>query len=150
MCATQLVDSSFRAPHLPDAARTRLCLERKILRSIRDVIGSKMPSIKAVVIGGDFNTNHDQACSRLKEHSISSQMVHPFLRSQTAPGSSRRRSNLRATTVRSALVQRTECRQQCNRQSDAHQPFTRCCDRVYHATGNVIERKSTRAIFKEF
>jgi hypothetical protein len=36
MRATQLVDSSFRAPHLPDAAGTRLCLGRMILRSIRD------------------------------------------------------------------------------------------------------------------
>jgi hypothetical protein len=27
MRATQLVDSSFRAPHLPDAAGTRLCLD---------------------------------------------------------------------------------------------------------------------------
>jgi hypothetical protein len=34
MRATRLVDSSFRAPHLPDDAGTRLCLGRTILRSI--------------------------------------------------------------------------------------------------------------------
>jgi len=28
---------------------------------IHDVIGTTMPTIKGVVIGGDFNTNHDQA-----------------------------------------------------------------------------------------
>jgi hypothetical protein len=52
MRATQLVDSSFRAPHPPDAAGTRLCLGQMILRSIRNVIETKMPSIKMVVIGG--------------------------------------------------------------------------------------------------
>jgi endonuclease/exonuclease/phosphatase family metal-dependent hydrolase len=31
------------------------------LTHVHDVIGSTMPSIKAVVIGGDFNTNHYQA-----------------------------------------------------------------------------------------
>jgi hypothetical protein len=36
MRATQLLDSSFRAPHLPDDAGTRLCLGRTILRSILD------------------------------------------------------------------------------------------------------------------
>jgi hypothetical protein len=35
MRATRLVDSSFCAPHLPDAAGTRLCLGRTILQSIR-------------------------------------------------------------------------------------------------------------------
>jgi hypothetical protein len=36
MRATRLVDSSFRAPHLPDAAGTRFCLGPTILRPIRD------------------------------------------------------------------------------------------------------------------
>src|SRR4029453_10428155 len=36
MPATLLVDSSFRAPHLTDAAGTRLCLGRTLLRFIRD------------------------------------------------------------------------------------------------------------------
>jgi hypothetical protein len=36
MRATRLVDSSFRAPHLPDDAGTRLCLGHTILRSILD------------------------------------------------------------------------------------------------------------------
>jgi endonuclease/exonuclease/phosphatase family metal-dependent hydrolase len=33
----------------------------QLLVHIRDVIGTTMPTIKSVVIAGDFNTNHDQA-----------------------------------------------------------------------------------------
>jgi len=33
----------------------------QLLAHIRDVVGTKMPMIKAVVVGGDCNTNHDQA-----------------------------------------------------------------------------------------
>jgi endonuclease/exonuclease/phosphatase family metal-dependent hydrolase len=33
----------------------------QLLTHVRDVIGMRMPTIKGVVIGGDFNTNHDQA-----------------------------------------------------------------------------------------
>src|SRR6266850_153182 len=33
----------------------------QLLTHIHDVIGTTMPIIKGVVIGGDFNTNHDQA-----------------------------------------------------------------------------------------
>jgi len=33
----------------------------QLLTHIRDVIGTRMPTIKGVVIGGDFKTNHDQA-----------------------------------------------------------------------------------------
>jgi endonuclease/exonuclease/phosphatase family metal-dependent hydrolase len=32
----------------------------QLLTHVHDVIGSTIPSIKGVVIGGDFNTNHDQ------------------------------------------------------------------------------------------
>jgi endonuclease/exonuclease/phosphatase family metal-dependent hydrolase len=32
----------------------------QLLTHVHDVIGITMPSIKSVVIGGDFNTNHDQ------------------------------------------------------------------------------------------
>ena len=32
----------------------------QLLTHVREVIGSTMPSVKGVVIGGDFNTNHDQ------------------------------------------------------------------------------------------
>jgi endonuclease/exonuclease/phosphatase family metal-dependent hydrolase len=32
----------------------------QLFTHVHDVIGSTMPSIKGVVIGGDFNTNHDQ------------------------------------------------------------------------------------------
>ena len=33
----------------------------QLLTHIHDVIGTTMPTIKRVVIGGDFNTNHGQA-----------------------------------------------------------------------------------------
>jgi endonuclease/exonuclease/phosphatase (EEP) superfamily protein YafD len=33
----------------------------QLLAHIHEVIGTTMPTIKGVVIGGDFNTNHDQA-----------------------------------------------------------------------------------------
>jgi len=32
----------------------------QLLTHIYDVLGTTMPAIKGVVIGGDFNTNHDQ------------------------------------------------------------------------------------------
>jgi endonuclease/exonuclease/phosphatase (EEP) superfamily protein YafD len=32
----------------------------QLLAHVHDVIGSTMPNIKSIVIGGDFNTNHDQ------------------------------------------------------------------------------------------
>jgi endonuclease/exonuclease/phosphatase family metal-dependent hydrolase len=33
----------------------------QLLTHVQDVIGTTMPTIKGVVIGGDFNTNHDEA-----------------------------------------------------------------------------------------
>jgi endonuclease/exonuclease/phosphatase family metal-dependent hydrolase len=33
----------------------------QLLAHVRDVIGITIPTIKSIVIGGDFNTNHDQA-----------------------------------------------------------------------------------------
>jgi len=33
----------------------------QLLTHVRDAIGTTIPSIKGIVIGGDFNTNHDQA-----------------------------------------------------------------------------------------
>jgi endonuclease/exonuclease/phosphatase family metal-dependent hydrolase len=33
----------------------------QLLTHVREVVGTTIPSIKGIVIGGDFNTNHDQA-----------------------------------------------------------------------------------------
>ena len=41
--------------------RKREVAVTQLLTHIRDVIGTTMPTIKSVVIGGDFNTKHDQA-----------------------------------------------------------------------------------------
>jgi endonuclease/exonuclease/phosphatase family metal-dependent hydrolase len=65
----------------------------QLLTHIRDVIGTRMPTIKGVVIGGDFNTNHDQAMfsaertldlladagyhSGFEELSLSQRVTHP-------------------------------------------------------------------------
>jgi endonuclease/exonuclease/phosphatase family metal-dependent hydrolase len=40
--------------------RKREAAITQLLAHVRDVIGTTIPSIKAVVIAGDFNTNHDQ------------------------------------------------------------------------------------------
>jgi endonuclease/exonuclease/phosphatase family metal-dependent hydrolase len=65
----------------------------QLLTHIHDVIETKMPTIKGVVIGGDFNTNHDQAIfsaertldslrdagyrSGFEELSLSQRVTHP-------------------------------------------------------------------------
>ena len=41
--------------------RKREVSMQQLLAHIHDVIGTVIPSIKGLVIGGDFNTNHDQA-----------------------------------------------------------------------------------------
>lgn len=41
--------------------RKREVAARQLLNHVRDVIGATMPRIKSVIIGGDLNTNHDQA-----------------------------------------------------------------------------------------
>jgi endonuclease/exonuclease/phosphatase family metal-dependent hydrolase len=41
--------------------RKREVAVAQLLTHIRDVIGATIPTIKGIVIGGDFNTNHDQA-----------------------------------------------------------------------------------------
>ena len=43
----------------------------QLLAHVHDVIGRTMPSIKGVVIGGDFNTNHDQEMFA-SEHTLDS------------------------------------------------------------------------------
>ena len=47
----------------------------QLLTHIHDVIGTKMPTIKGVVIGGDFNTNHDQAMFAAERTLIPSLML---------------------------------------------------------------------------
>jgi Endonuclease/Exonuclease/phosphatase family. len=40
--------------------RKREVAARQLLDHMRDVIGTTMPSIRSIIIGGDFNTNRDQ------------------------------------------------------------------------------------------
>jgi endonuclease/exonuclease/phosphatase family metal-dependent hydrolase len=65
----------------------------QLLAHIHDVVGTTIPTIKGVVIGGDFNTNHDQAMfsaertldflahagyqSGFEELSLSQRVTHP-------------------------------------------------------------------------
>lgn len=44
----------------------------QLLTHVHDVISTTMPTIKGVVIGGDFNTNHDPSDVRGGTHSIPS------------------------------------------------------------------------------
>jgi endonuclease/exonuclease/phosphatase family metal-dependent hydrolase len=47
----------------------------QLLMHVRDVIGIKMSAIKSIVIGGDFNTNHDQSMFSAEKTPIHSQML---------------------------------------------------------------------------
>jgi endonuclease/exonuclease/phosphatase (EEP) superfamily protein YafD len=40
--------------------RKREIAIQQLLAHVHDIIGTTIPSIKSLVVGGDFNTNHDQ------------------------------------------------------------------------------------------
>jgi len=58
---SNLITRGDREAEAAKNIRKREVAIAQLLTHIRDVIEAKMPSIKGVVIGGDFNTNHDQA-----------------------------------------------------------------------------------------
>jgi endonuclease/exonuclease/phosphatase family metal-dependent hydrolase len=58
---SNLITRGDRETETAKNIRKREVAIAQLLTHIRDVIETKMPSIKAIVIGGDFNTNHDQA-----------------------------------------------------------------------------------------
>jgi endonuclease/exonuclease/phosphatase family metal-dependent hydrolase len=58
---SNLITHGDREAETAKNIRKREVAVAQLLTHIRDVISNKMPTIKAVVIGGDFNTNHDQA-----------------------------------------------------------------------------------------
>ena len=58
---SNLITHGDREAEAAKNIRKREVAIAQLLTHIRDVIEAKMPSIKGVVIGGDFNTNHDQA-----------------------------------------------------------------------------------------
>ena len=72
---SNLITHGDREAETAKNIRKREVAITQLLTHIHDVIGTTMPTIKGVVIGGDFNTNHDQECSRRKEHSIRSLML---------------------------------------------------------------------------
>jgi endonuclease/exonuclease/phosphatase family metal-dependent hydrolase len=41
---------------------------QQLLTHIHDMIGTAIPSIKGLIIGGDFNTNHDQPMFEARKH----------------------------------------------------------------------------------
>ena len=57
---SNLITHGDREAETAKNIRKREVAIAQLLTHVHDVIGSKMPSIKGVVIGGDFNTNHDQ------------------------------------------------------------------------------------------
>jgi endonuclease/exonuclease/phosphatase (EEP) superfamily protein YafD len=58
---SNLITHGDREAEAAKNIRKREVAITQLLAHIQDVIGTRMPTIKGVVIGGDFNTNHDQA-----------------------------------------------------------------------------------------
>jgi endonuclease/exonuclease/phosphatase family metal-dependent hydrolase len=57
---SNLITHGDREAETAKNIRKREVAIAQLLTHVRDVIGTTMPTIKGVVIGGDFNTNHDQ------------------------------------------------------------------------------------------
>jgi endonuclease/exonuclease/phosphatase family metal-dependent hydrolase len=58
---SNLITHDDREAETAKNIRKREVAIAQLLTHIHEVIGKTMPTIKGVVIGGDFNTNHDQA-----------------------------------------------------------------------------------------
>src|SRR5678815_1635547 len=58
---SNLITHGDREAETAKNIRKREVAIAQLLAHIHDVIETRMPTIKGVVIGGDFNTNHDQA-----------------------------------------------------------------------------------------
>ena len=58
---SNLITHGDREAETAKNIRKREVAITQLLTHVHDVIGTRMPTIKGVVIGGDFNTNHDQA-----------------------------------------------------------------------------------------
>ena len=57
---SNLITHGDREAETAKNIRKREVAITQLLTHVHDVIGTTMPTIKGVVIGGDFNTNHDQ------------------------------------------------------------------------------------------
>jgi endonuclease/exonuclease/phosphatase family metal-dependent hydrolase len=58
---SNLITHGDREAETAKNIRKREVAIAQLLTQIHDVIGTTMPNIEGIVIGGDFNTNHDQA-----------------------------------------------------------------------------------------
>ena len=58
---SNLITHGDREAETAKNIRKREVAVAQLLTHVHDVIGTTMPTIKGIVIGGDFNTNHDQA-----------------------------------------------------------------------------------------
>jgi endonuclease/exonuclease/phosphatase family metal-dependent hydrolase len=58
---SNLITHGDREAETAKNIRKREVAIAQLLAHVREVIGTTIPSIQGVVIGGDFNTNHDQA-----------------------------------------------------------------------------------------
>jgi endonuclease/exonuclease/phosphatase family metal-dependent hydrolase len=90
---SNLITRGDREAETAKNIRKREVAIAQLLTHVHDVIGTTMPTIKSVVIGGDFNTNHDQAMfsaertldsllnagyhSGVEELSLSQRVTHP-------------------------------------------------------------------------
>jgi endonuclease/exonuclease/phosphatase family metal-dependent hydrolase len=57
---SNLITHGNREAETAKNIRKRESAITQLLTHVHDVIGATMPTIKGIVIGGDFNTNHDQ------------------------------------------------------------------------------------------
>jgi hypothetical protein len=57
---SNLITHGNREAETAKNSRKRESAITQLLTHVRDVLGTAIPSIKGIVIGGDFNTNHDQ------------------------------------------------------------------------------------------
>jgi endonuclease/exonuclease/phosphatase family metal-dependent hydrolase len=58
---SNLITHGDREAETAKNIRKREVAITQLLTHVHDMIGTTMPTIKGIVIGGDFNTNHDQA-----------------------------------------------------------------------------------------
>jgi hypothetical protein len=58
---SNLITHGDREAENPKNIQKREIAITQLLTHIHDVVSTTMPTVKRIVIGGDFNTNHDQA-----------------------------------------------------------------------------------------
>jgi endonuclease/exonuclease/phosphatase family metal-dependent hydrolase len=74
---SNLITHGDREAETAKNIRKREVAIAQLLTHVHDVVGTTIPTIKGIVIGGDFNTNHDQAMFATERTLDSSLMLGP-------------------------------------------------------------------------